>query len=444
MQAAEINKKANVKNLTRLRKPRLSKIFSSLPAVTCLWILLTFDNLHAAKFFCSSGNVTCLIAAINTANELRGKHTINLEPGVYTLQATADETIDGPSGLPSIRRSIRIRATADDRPTVIERDTPEPVGFFILHIPIGGELNLEGVIVRGIGSSAFSRAGTAIFNAGITTLQNSTVTESFAFDVGAIYNSGELIISRSIIANNNSIFTAGGIDNQGGTVLVENSTIAHNVGADFGGGGVFNGGSMIVKDSSIVFNTAAFQGTLTSGGGVNNEGSLVVINSTIAKNAADQGGAIFNGGLVSITNSTIRENETLFDSPPGGSSLYNQGGILRVRNTIVAGNNTLDGTRPDCFGTITSLGNNLVGDPSGCFISLLPSDTTGDPGLDALVGTGDDDLPGRAYYPVLPGSAVIGAGNRHYCPKRDQLGNRRDRDCEIGSIEFLSRIAKFH
>ena len=35
---------------------------------------------------------------------------------------------------------------------------------------------------------------------------------------------------------------------------------------------------------------------------------------------------------------------------------------------------------PDCAGSITSLGHNLIGDPTGCTITLQPSDLTGDPG----------------------------------------------------------------
>jgi len=62
---------------------------------------------------------------------------------------------------------------------------------------------------------------------------------------------------------------------------------------------------------------------------------------------------------------------------------------------------------------------------------------TGDPGLGALVG--DDGLPGEAHYPVLADSPVIDAANRHACPKTDQLGNKRDGICDIGSIEFQKK-----
>ena len=95
---------------------------------------------------------------------------------------------------------------------------------------------------------------------------------------------------------------------------------------------------------------------------------------------------------------------------------------------------------PDCFGTITSLGNNLIGDPTDCDINLQPSDLTGDPGLGSLVEIGEDDLPGRAFYPVLAGSVVINRANPAACPKTDQLGNPRVGICDIGAVEFQGKM----
>src|SRR5262252_5039511 len=60
--------------------------------------------LRAAHFTCTSGDVTCLIAAINKANGK--KNTINLEPGTYTLTAI-DNGIDSDSnGLPVITGTV--------------------------------------------------------------------------------------------------------------------------------------------------------------------------------------------------------------------------------------------------------------------------------------------------------------------------------------------------
>jgi hypothetical protein len=136
---------------------------------------------YAADFFCSSGDVTCLIGAINSANGMPGAHVINLEPGSYTLQVI-DNITDGPNGLPSIKRSILIQATAEDLPTVIERDPniPQFIGtqFRIFHVSVGGKLSLEGVTVQRGGGVPAVLTGPAIFNRGATTLRDSIVTDN--------------------------------------------------------------------------------------------------------------------------------------------------------------------------------------------------------------------------------------------------------------------------
>ena len=61
---------------------RLSYLLVSLQVVTSIvFILGTLEPVHAADFFCSSGNVTCLIASINSANGMPGQHIINLSRG---------------------------------------------------------------------------------------------------------------------------------------------------------------------------------------------------------------------------------------------------------------------------------------------------------------------------------------------------------------------------
>ena len=72
-------------------------------------------------------------------------------------------------------------------------------------------------------------------------------------------------------------------------------------------------------------------------------------------------------------------------------------------------------------GVVTSLGHNLIGDPTGCTITLQPSDLTGDPGLDAFT---DNGRPGNGHFPLLPTSQAIDAGSDAVCPRTDQLGQR--------------------
>ena len=100
------------------------------------------------------------------------------------------------------------------------------------------------------------------------------------------------------------------------------------------------------------------------------------------------------------------------------------------------------GTVP-CDGSGTSLGNNLIGDPTGCTfpIILQPTDLTGDPGLDTFM---DNGRPGNGHFPLLPTSQAIDAGNDAVCPRRDQIGQRRIGHCDIGAIRFLDKDDRQH
>src|ERR1700730_15951906 len=73
-----------------------------------VFILSTGQQVQAAVFNCSSGDVSCLISAINTANSNGEANTINLSAGsTYTLTAVDNDT-DGPNGLPDITSEITI------------------------------------------------------------------------------------------------------------------------------------------------------------------------------------------------------------------------------------------------------------------------------------------------------------------------------------------------
>jgi hypothetical protein len=107
-------------------------------------------------------------------------------------------------------------------------------------------------------------------------------------------------------------------------------------------------------------------------------------------------------------------------------------------NTILGGNN--GGSQNDCGGPIVSYGYNLVGDPNGCGIVLIPTDLTGEPGL---AGFTDNGIPGNGRFPLLASSQAIDSGSDDDCQPTDQLGNPRvdgdgdgEINCDIGAIEF--------
>ena len=96
---------------------RRPKLFLSLGIRLLVYALLIFSTppvLSAAVFQIPAGDVTRLIAAINTANANGEENTIILEPGIYTL-TTADNTTGAPTaalganGLPVITSTLTLR-----------------------------------------------------------------------------------------------------------------------------------------------------------------------------------------------------------------------------------------------------------------------------------------------------------------------------------------------
>jgi hypothetical protein len=187
---------------------------------------------------------------------------------------------------------------------------------------------------------------------------------------------------------------------------------------------------MEITNSTI--NDNFTQGVITTcGGGISNRGTLHIVSSTISDNEGGPrlcGGGIYNAGYLSILNSTITQNRGL-----GAGIFTTEQSTTELRNTILAGN-----TGPtECAGEITSLGNNFIGDPTDCGITLQPTDLVGDAGLGAFI---DDGAPGHGRFPLLAGSPAIDSGNDSACSPRDQLGTPRLDRCDIGAVEFYPVI----
>ncbi len=242
----------------------------------------------------------------------------------------------------------------------------------------------------------------------------------------------------------NSASDAGGLFNDtGGTATITKTTFLRNCGGT--GGGLWNRGAestVSLTDTTIEENVGGGVGA-----GIATTGTAILINTTLARNRqrALQGGGLSNAsGTVIFINSTIAENTS--ETGIGlGEGIANGGplgppGTVTLTNTILARNSLSFGGR-DCSGPVTSLGNNLIGDPTGCTITLQPTDLTGDPGLDAFT---DNGTPGNGHFPLLPGSPAINAGNDAFCPPTDQLGEPRMGPCDIGAIEFQGKHHKRH
>jgi hypothetical protein len=401
-----------------------------------LFILVCPFRARAAQFHIPSGNVTALIAAINKANANAQDDVINLEPGIYTLQSVDNgNNLDSlkTTGLPVISTNITIRGESDVT-TIIQRDENAPL-FRIFHVKAGGTLTLEHVAIKG-GRIFGGDGGGGILNFGVTKIADSTVRENDVFDAagGGIFSNGTLNVANSFIFGNTGDIGSG--ITSGGILNLTDSSVTQNT----FGSGIVTGGPTTIRNSTI-FSNGDGDFFLGAGGIDHRFDTLEIINSTIAHNLSfDIGGAVANFfGTIRITNSTIADNKAF-----RAAGIFNDSGTVELQNTILAKNDKDIFGFPTsaCQGDISSAGNNLIDDPSGCPIPLLSSDVVGDPGLDSFK---DSEEPGKGHFPLLANSSAINAGNNELClsdPRlsSDQLGNRRDGICDIGSIEFQSGI----
>jgi hypothetical protein len=447
-------------------------------AVVALFLIVG-QPVEAATIQCGSGDVQCLIAAITQANALpQQKTTIRLEGGIYTL-TNVDNNTDGANGLPSIASPV----TIDGSGATITRLAGAPA-FRIFHVGASGRLILDGITVSN-GAGASSSGGGLANIGGVVRIVNSSFAENITGDTGAVLNNhgvvtiidstfignfgslgagvinaggvvdikravfesndglaagglwstdGAVRVTESRFSNNHGHLGVGGVRVSGGTALISRTTFAGNFGDGTGGIQSENLSILVVRDSAFVENLAT-----QSAGILNFSGTTNVINTTFARNAAAAafagGVGVLNFGTMTLLNSTFAENTTL---PAGGSGSLSviesvSGATTLLRNTIVI-HNSEDTQMKDCAGVVTSLGNNLIGDPIACGMVIQLSDRIGDAGLGSLV---DDGTAGEAHYPLLPDSQAIDAANGALCPKRDQIGQPRTKQhCDIGAVEF--------
>jgi len=402
---------------TEFRKAR------RLLVATALIFFAASSIAQATTFHCAGGDVPCLIAAINSANATAAADTIILDAGTYNLTAVNNVGTSGDAnGLPVITSPITIQG-AGATATVLQQD-PALEKFRIFQIDPAGTLRVVSLAVQN-GTSGSQAGGGGFLNFGALAIIDSVVshnrTEIQAG--GGISSTGTLTLVGSRVEGNfGEGGSAGGINNAGGTMTVSETTISGNE-ADFGGG-IVNSGIALITNSTIAGNAGDH-----SGGGIDNGGTLTISNSTIASNDAfDQGGGINNGGSVHLDNCTITDNTA--DGPGVG---INNAGIVELQNTILA-RNVPSPLGIDCTGPITSLGHNIIGDPTGCTITLQSSDHTGDPGLGTFTGV---------YIPLLASSVAIDAADPTACSSMDQIGRLRidgNGDgivvCDIGAVEF--------
>lgn len=307
---------------------------------------------------------------------------------------------------------------------------------------------LSGLTVR---NGKADGCGGGIFNFGLATIYDSTITGNIDYDDfgdadgGGICNYGKLTISHTTVSKNQT-FNAydaygSGICNFG-ELWVNESTITGNSSAttDTFGAGIFNYGTLVLNRSTISGNFTG-GGATTQGGGIGNLGSLTINNSTIYGNSSEFfGGGVSNetNGVVTINNSTISGNSAGYQHG-GGGGIYNQG-TTTIQDSIIANN-----SGGNCNGTIASNGYNLSSDNT-CNLNGPGDFNSIDPKLGNLGNYGGP----TQTIPLLTGSPGIDAGNPNGCTDNnghplvtDQRGAPRpDKEdsggCDIGAFERQS------
>ena len=303
-----------------------------------------------------------------------------------------------------------------------------------------GSLVLSGSAVSGNTANNGQGGGIVNANAGaLLTLTDSTVGGNTAsLGAAGIFNYGTVTLTNTTISDNMAVNgDGGGIVNNSGTLTLTDSTVSGNTAT--WGGGIRNDGSLVLSGSTVSGNIA----NIGDGGGILNANActLTLTNSTVSGNTAAWGGGIRNGGSLVLSGSTVSGNTA---SNGQGGGIQDVSGSANIKNSIVAGN-TAGGPGPDCSGSLTSLGYNLVQDTSGCTIAGdLTRNITGQA---PLLGPLQDNGGPTLTHALLLGSPAIDAGNPatpgsggDACEATDQRLAPRPAGaaCDIGAYEANS------
>lgn len=276
-------------------------------------------------------------------------------------------------------------------------------------------------------------------------IRNGTPSGSPNFAGGGIANSGNLILTDSVVEGNVANY-GGGILNSG-TMEMAGCTVRDNVASGIGGG-LYLEGPTTIRSSSVHANTSAI-----SGGGIGVAdiagNRLSMINSTISSNVTNgSGGGISNRSTALLYNVSIVGNDADHDQDEkggnGGGAHNASGARLVVVNTLIA-NNTL-GDVPvynDCDGVLEAHGWNLFNVTSGCSIPNGAAWGFIEPNT---IGPLLDNGGATFTHALLPGSGAIDTTDTALgCI--DEIGTALTTDqrslprvsgarCDVGAFEF--------
>ena len=328
-----------------------------------------------------------VIAALVTGLALGAGTTLAAHAATITITTTAD------SGSGSLRQAIQDAAPGD----TINFSVTGAITLTSGELFIGKNLTLQGPGATSLAISGddASRVVRIYGSETTVTISDITIRNGSASGGAGILNNGALTLMNVAVRDNTSGSSGGGILNYGPLTLT-NVTISGNTASGahpIGGGGIAHfGGAATLKNVTISGNSAINTGgvgNVASGGGI----------------------SVYNPATLNLNNVTIVNNlasASVADLGAGGGMDASQADPVNFKNTLIAGN-TSSGAGPDCFGTLTSQGYNLIQDTAGCVIA---GDATGNvTGQDPLLAPLAYNGGATQTHGLLSGSPAIDTGN---------------------------------
>ncbi|TAH28479.1 MAG: T9SS C-terminal target domain-containing protein [Cytophagales bacterium] len=333
-----------------------------------LSMLFVFEA-KSAVFNVAAGNVTALIAAINSANANNEADIINLATNsTYTLTSvnftsTQPNTSGNASqrGLPRILNNVTgLDLTINGNGSIIIRNSSS-VKFGIFSI--AGQTIINNLTIRN-GDVNAQGAGIFVEFKGNLELNNCKFYDNIStLDVegggGAIYTKSLSIlrVNNCYFENNRAVNQGGGISNLLSNLYVINSIFKNNhttdlIGGDPCGGAIYDDGAR-GDNGELIIRGSTFEGNTSNGKGQGGamflfpyrNQSAEVTGCIFKNNSANQGGAFWHKGggsqgipdteyplTAGIENTTLLFNSCVFD---GNTALTASGGALWISDCII-------------------------------------------------------------------------------------------------------------
>jgi len=281
-----------------------------------------------------NGTECTLREAVEAADANGGPDRVLFQSG---LSGTI--TVDSGAGSITIDDGVQVLGPGAAQITV---DGNDAFGLLVFQTPTGG----EDVLISGLtitGGQGFFNNGGAINNPSANlTVADSSLIDNYSDNGGAIFSSGQLTITNSILTGNEGFYTGGAIRSSG-PVTISNSNISDNFTEDGSadGGAIHSSGALTITNSTLNGNDTDLGGSDPGdGGAIISFGSATISDSTLSGNTADTtGGAILvQTGSLQLESSTLSGNTT--DNAGAGIYFYNSddGTQSAIRNSTIAGN----------------------------------------------------------------------------------------------------------